>query len=266
MCAFNAKKKYETTTTEGGGGGDIRRMKLAQGLNVVRIVDDNFEDAWVHYFKDAEGNNRRTICHGKGKCPLCAKKISATHRFYFNVIDRKAQKETGKTEVRLLEIGKMIYEQIRELALDEEYGDPTQYNLKINRKGEKKSTKYTVRASSKKYPLKESEISVIESSTEEGGLYDLNVFTARQTKSEILEMLGEANSEEEETGTGEEVAENTNDTETGETDSGGDEEEVGEDTLDIDKELEELEADDEPAPAKKSKAKSKKVVDDEEEW
>jgi hypothetical protein len=38
-------------------------------------------------------------------------------------------------------------------AKDEEYGDPTQYNIKVTRKGSDTNTEYTVVTSPKKYPL-----------------------------------------------------------------------------------------------------------------
>jgi len=273
MGKFKAKKKYESTETSGG---DIRRMKFAQGTNVIRIVNDNFEDAWVHYFKDKEGNNKRTVCLGKGKCPVCDNGERATHRFFFNVIDRKAQKESKKTEIKVMEVGKMIYEQVRELALDEEYGDPTQYNLKITRKGEKKTTKYSVRASTKKYSLDGDEKEVVKSDTDEGGAYDLAMFVTKQTKSELLALLGKEGDSEEEG----EDEEGTEDTDTDEEDQDSDDDEKEDDDkdeddgdLDIDKELEDLEdEDEEEEPAKKKKSKKKKKVakkeedDEEEDW
>jgi len=272
---FRAKDKYESTQTSGGGG-DIRRMKFEVGTSIVRIVQDNFEDAWVHYFNDKDGKNSRVVCLGKGKCPVCETGAKATHRFYFNVIDRKEQKETKKTEIKIMECGKMIYEQIRELALDEEYGDPTQYNLKITRKGEKKSTKYSVRASTKIYDLTEDEKEVSKSATEEGGSYDLTLFVGKQTKAEILERLGTEEEEIEEENNDEDE-ENTNDSKPSKKNkiSNNDKENEDEDEeeLDIDKELEELEEDDdddeeEEKPKKKAnneKKVSKKDEDDEEE-
>ena len=98
MSKFNSRKKFESTQT-GGGGGDIRRFKFVVGLNVVRIAEDNFEDAWIHYFKNAEGEIRRAVCLGKGKCPLCEKGEKASHRFYFNVIDKKSKKKQVKQKL-----------------------------------------------------------------------------------------------------------------------------------------------------------------------
>lgn len=284
MSKFKSRKKYEGTQTTGGD--DTRRMKFIVGTNVIRIVEDNFEDAWVHYFKNDEGDKRRAICLGKGKCPLCGKKKKATHRFYFNIIDRKEQKETGETKIKVMEVGKMIYDQVRDLALDEEYGDPTQYNLKITRTGEGLKTKYSVRASNKQFGLTKEEEKVLEVETEDGGIYDLSFFVTKQSRSEILEMLGEEKGEKEE----EEEEEIEEETDDGEEDEGceGDnksgrknrkpkkdkedideDEDGGEEELDIDKELKELESEDgeeeeeEEEKSKKKFKKKKKVTDEE---
>ena len=194
---FNAKKKYEGEEKRtAGGGGDIRRIKFAPDTTtVVRIVEDNYEKVWVHHFKgvdeDGKERNRRTVCLGKGKCPVCDAGHKAKPRYYFNVVDMKERKENaGKFQVRLLEVGKMVYDGIKLLALDEEYGDPTQYNIKIKRTGEgKNDTKYTVHAGRKMFSLKESDEKIINKAAEDGGVYDLSYFTAKQTKAELLEML-----------------------------------------------------------------------------
>ena len=299
MSKFNSKKKYQNTQTSGGGG-NIRRMKLVVGVNIVRVIEDNFEDTWVHYFKNADGDKRMAICLGKGKCPLCekcGKSEKATHRFYFNVIDRKEQKESGETVVKVMEVGKTIYEQIRDLALDDEYGDPTQYNIKINRKGEGLKTKYSVRASTKQYDLTKDEKELLEAETEDGGVYDLKSFVQKQTKGELIEMLGGDTEEEEvedsEDGEEDEDSEKphkskkkikkTKPVEEDVDDDDDDDEPNKKDALDIDEALEDLEDEDDeeekdddddeedPAPKKKNKTKkkSKKKDDDddeEEEW
>lgn len=48
-----------------------------------------------------------------------------------------------------------FYSQIANLAEDEEYGDPTQYNIKVTRKGEGTDTKYHVLPGTKREPLTE---------------------------------------------------------------------------------------------------------------
>ena len=266
---FNAKKKYENDvkSSEGGGGGDIRRVKLAPGVTVLRIVEDNYEKVWVHHFKgvDDEGKekNRRTVCLGKGKCPVCDEGHKAKPRYYFNVVDMKERKKNeGKFQVRLLECGKMVFDGISALALDEEYGDPTQYNVKIERKGEgKMDTKYSVRAGRKIFSLKERDEKIINKTAEEGGAYDLSYFTAKQTKAELLAMLGKpVDSEEEE----EEETEEEEDTD--EDDDGEEEEEE----IDLEKELGDLDDEDDEEeetkkPKKKCKKKKKKVKDEEED-
>ena len=268
---FNARDKYDKTKTSGGEGGDIRRLKLSPGKNIIRIVEDNFEEAWIHHFENKDGDKRRAICLGKGKCPICNTGNKATHRFYFNVIDRKEQKVDGKTIIRLFECGKMIYEPVRELALDEEYGNPTQYNLKINRVGEGKKTKYGVQASTKKYPLTDKEQAIVDSETSEGGAYDLSMFVTKQTKAELLEILNGEEADDGEKDEGEEGEDSEKDTSGSrknrknkdkDEDLEGDEDEEG---FDIDKELQDLEDKEEDEDEPTSKKKKKKVTKDEDE-
>lgn len=198
------KEKYRSSSTGISENREvIRRMKLVLGKNIIRLASKDFEKAWVHYFEGvrSDGNIgiRKVVCLGKAGCPLCKKEKSAKCEWYFNVIDRIEQKENkGKFEVKLLTVGKTIFEQIRELAIDDEYGNPELYNLKITRKGKGKfDTKYSVVASTKKYSLKEVELSVVNKESKDGGAYKLEDFIQKNTKAEILEMLGEVEKEEE---------------------------------------------------------------------
>ncbi len=259
MSKFNARKKYEKIGT-GGGGEGIRRMKIVPGVSIVRIVEDNFENAWVHHFKDKEGKLRRAICLGKSNCPICESGNKASKRYYFNVIDRKEQKQNGgEFKVKLMEVGTTIATAIKSLALDDEYGDPTQYNIKIEREGEGfKDTKYNVKASPKRYAIKEEEEKIINKQAEEGGAYDLNFFVAKQTRAELLEILGvndNSNKDDEDTNTVDEDEDVEND---------------DEEKLDLDKELKDLEdlEDEEDIESKNNSKGVKEENDDdeEEEW
>lgn len=56
---------------------------------------------------------------------------------------------------QIMQLPVTAYRQIAALATDDEYGDPTNYNLKITRNGKGLETKYTVVASPKQIPLKD---------------------------------------------------------------------------------------------------------------
>lgn len=58
---------------------------------------------------------------------------------------------------QIMKLPVTAYRQIAALATDDEYGDPTNYNLKITRTGTGLETKYSVVASPKQMPLKDVE-------------------------------------------------------------------------------------------------------------
>lgn len=194
----------------GGGLGTIRRMKFPVGTSIIRLVDNEYEEAWIHHFpgvNDAgEEATRRTICLGRATCPICKladetenKDLRAKHRFYMNIIDRKEEKADPdrRFDVKLLECGPSIFEQIATFAVDSEYGDPTKYNFKIIRVGTgARDTKYNVIPSSKFYKISKRERKLCERATEEGGKYLLTGFTEKRTKDEVEAMLGKAVEEE----------------------------------------------------------------------
>lgn len=197
------RKDWESLNTDTEGSkkfAETRRMKLVEGDNIIRIVAKEgikqAADAWVHYFTavNTDGGTRKTkaACLGLGNCPICDSGNKARHEFYFNVINRVEQKKAnGKFQVHLLQCGISIAEQIKALAMDDEYGNPLKYNIKITRKGTgKRDTTYIVQAARKNTPLTEDENVVINSSTDEGGVYDLTVFLTKKTKAELYEMLG----------------------------------------------------------------------------
>ena len=66
-------------------------------------------------------------------------------RFVWGVWVRKSDQNPGKeNKAAIFECGPMVYNAIKKLAQDPEYGDPRGYDLKISREGEKLETKYTV--------------------------------------------------------------------------------------------------------------------------
>lgn len=54
------------------------------------------------------------------------------------------------------------YNSIKDLVLDEEYGDPSEYDIKITRTGVEQQTRYSVRPGTKRYKLSEDQIEACE--------------------------------------------------------------------------------------------------------
>lgn len=50
------------------------------------------------------------------------------------------------------------YNSIKDLALDEEYGDPAEYDIKITRTGVEQQTRYSVRPGTKQYKLEDEQL------------------------------------------------------------------------------------------------------------
>ncbi|TDI96942.1 MAG: hypothetical protein E2O29_01535 [Deltaproteobacteria bacterium] len=164
-------------TTKTGGNNKLTRLVLEEGENTVRIVGAYkiFNEHWFNKVK------RAAVCPGKD-CPMCnhpdktklfeegkalrdkggtenekqAKSVfrkaygyEANVRYVVNVIDRK----DGGMKVWLF--SRTLKETIMKIA--EKYGDPTQYDLVVNRTGKKLETKYTVIPERESTPLTEAD-------------------------------------------------------------------------------------------------------------
>ena len=127
-------------------------FSLKPGKNRLRLVTEPSEV--IQHETKTDGKWGTTDCKGTG-CELCTKGLKLRYRFAYIAIDRKDEK------LYVLEIGKSIFRQIIAYATDEEYGDPKQYDLTIDKEGEKLNTQYKVIASPKKSPLTEEELKLI---------------------------------------------------------------------------------------------------------
>lgn len=119
-------------------------IKLENGENRIRLVSKP-ENYQVHNQK-IEGKFRSVKCEGTD-CKLCAEGNKPRDRYAWVVLDR------SDGQVKVYECGWMVFEQVLNLARDEDYGDPTQYDLKITKTGEGLDTNYTVIAVPKKTAL-----------------------------------------------------------------------------------------------------------------
>ena len=129
----------------GGNGEGTPFLKLKTGENKVRIVDLPFETQ-IHWEDTIDGAKKKVICPGAG-CPICKEGHIPQKRFQVLVLDREDNK------IKILEGGVSIFKQIKELAMDTDYGDPTLYDIKIKKEGQGRETKYSVLASPNKSQL-----------------------------------------------------------------------------------------------------------------
>jgi hypothetical protein len=140
----------------GGNGEGLQTMKLLPGPNQVRIVGLPYETE-VHWESANDGSKKRIVCLGVG-CPICKAGHVPQKRFQVLVMDRADKK------LKILEGGTSIFKQIREIAMDADYGDPSNYDLKIKKEGTGRETKYTVLASPNKSPITQEEQELVNNS------------------------------------------------------------------------------------------------------
>ena len=158
----------------GGNGEGTPFLKLKTGENKVRIVDLPFETQ-IHWEDTVDGTKKKVICPGAG-CPICKEGHIPQKRFQVLVLDREDNK------IKILEGGVSIFKQIKELAMDTDYGDPTLYDIKIKKEGQGRETKYSVLASPNKSQLTAEEKELVANSQ------SLKEINAPKSIEDIMEM------------------------------------------------------------------------------
>ncbi len=104
-------------------------LRLVDGNNEVRLVTAPYQYL-IHKYKKEPNNPRdfgqKVGCSAiHGSCQLCDAGDKAKPRWYFGVIDRK----TGTYKV--LDVSYAVFQDIRKLARNERWGDPTKYDIDI---------------------------------------------------------------------------------------------------------------------------------------
>ncbi len=146
------------------GDNKVQYMKFVNGDNKIRIVIDP-KRYITHKFKEENdpgfGDWVKCSMPLHKACPLCARKDKPKKRWLVGCIDRKSG------QFRIMDISSAIYDQIKSLYQDEEWGDPKDYDLNIvmNDKNPP-ATYYKVNPRSKK-PLSEADLAVLKSVNEE---------------------------------------------------------------------------------------------------
>jgi dTDP-D-glucose 4,6-dehydratase len=92
--------------------------------------------------------------------------------------DGKAKAYHGDCKVKVLEVGKSVIKQIKLLAQDVEYGNPSKYDIRITKSGNGKDTRYTVTPSPAKTELTEEEKTAVENAPT---IAELNKIPDRET-------------------------------------------------------------------------------------
>ena len=104
-------------------------LRLAEGSNEVRLVTRPYQYL-VHKYKKDPGNPKdfgtKVSCSAiHGSCPLCTQGDKAKPRWLLGVIERKSG------TYKILDVGYAVFQQIRKLAKNAKWGDPTKYDLDV---------------------------------------------------------------------------------------------------------------------------------------
>jgi hypothetical protein len=104
---------------------DKPSAQIRMGRTKIRILDEP-KVFNIHWIKEKRGDFIKRKCVGKG-CNLCAKLMKVTPRYHIEAFDYRDQ------IIKLFEIGAAAYQQIREFVRSPSWGDPTRYDIVIDR-------------------------------------------------------------------------------------------------------------------------------------
>ena len=132
-------------------------MKLQSGKNICRIAS-NFSKVNTHWEKTRDGKSKKVTCIDTN-CPLCRLGHSPSTRYQMKVLDKT---DPDNVEAKILEVGATVIRQIIGFAKDEDYGDPTKYDIKIQKEGMGRDTRYSVTASPRRSEISKHEQELID--------------------------------------------------------------------------------------------------------
>src|SRR3990167_4271175 len=157
-------------------------MRLENGTNVLRVITKPHVYN-VHRYKANEsdpGYGDRILCSAfHGSCPVCDKGDKAKRRWLVGIIDRKT------SAYKILDISVSVYKAIQELVRDEDYGDPSMYDIDIKVDKQGGATGYYNVVPKPKKPLSPSDLQIKESVD----LDDLKRRCVPPTPEKVLERL-----------------------------------------------------------------------------
>jgi len=176
------EKDWEDESASGSGKSDFFNMK-DDGQYKIRIAGKPHEFAahWV----DAGATRKKVNCAGKD-CILCAKGQKASIRYLIPAIFRSGPGVTPET-ISVTEFGPQVYGAIRNLFKTEDWGNPTRYDVIVDKnKARGASGTYFVTPASK-FPLTDQEKADVAEFLQN---MNLKEFSAPLSNELILEKLG----------------------------------------------------------------------------
>jgi hypothetical protein len=168
------------------GGGEKKNTKdmwlrLSPGSNLVRILTLPYQ--YYQHRYEIEGGKKygyRVNCSmANGSCELCDKDNKPKRRWLLGVIDRKTNM------FRMLDVGYGVFGNIKTYAQDEDWGDPSQYDIDIICNPNGSPQEYYKCVCKPKKPLSANDLDI----RERANLDDLVRLSAASTVEKVKERL-----------------------------------------------------------------------------
>jgi hypothetical protein len=183
IATFGEKDWEEAGAGGGGGRTDFFNMK-DDGQYAVRIVGKPHEFAkhWV------EGGGKRLSVNCAGRdCVLCKAQNKATIRYLVPIILRKGPGVDKAGQIAVTEFGPQVYNAIRSLFKTPEWGNPTSFDMMIDKNKKRGAAGTYFVTPLRKIALTDQEKADVREFME---TIDLKKFSAPLQNDEIVEKLG----------------------------------------------------------------------------
>lgn len=166
-------------------GPRLKFMKLKEGNNVVRVITRPYKYTFISYKNqpDEKGYGTKIRCSDPVEsCPTVAAGFRAKEHWFVGIIDRT------DSEVKILDIGSLVYGQVKNLKDDIEWGSPTEYDLAIRKNSKAPPAGFYNTLPRGKAPLSDADLRLKDENFE--NLEDsLKRLSAAQTKEKALAAM-----------------------------------------------------------------------------
>jgi hypothetical protein len=180
---FGQLESWGSASSQGGTEKDDFLNMKEDGIYQIRTVTEGapYEFA-VHWAQNTEGKARKINCAGRD-CLLCKEGNEPQVKYMIAALNR------DKNRVQVVEFGKQVYTALKKHAFDPDWGDPRNYDIKIDKdRGRGASATYILTAK----PTGMGPLSQEESQKVKEFLTRVNLdrLSAPSTEDEILRKLG----------------------------------------------------------------------------
>lgn len=172
-------------------------LRLSPGSNIVRLLTLPYQyHQHKHMVPGGKKFGYRINCSGaNGACPICETGDKPKRRWFLGVIDRK------NNAYKTLDIGFAVFKAIQTLAKDEDWGDPSRYDIDIVVDPNGGSTGYYTVVAKPPKPLSAADLVLREDNPPEELVRKTTPPTSEKVLERIAKIKEEINSQAENTST-----------------------------------------------------------------